>query len=642
VRCVQPVTRNRRHILDPAAKALAFAAFFFADFQGVRMQASPRSVRRFRFPLRALTCTLLLLLSGSAVAQQPGQWWWETAVGLNERDFENKIDGQPLSDFKEDSVELSFGLHGYIVHPALASFSVAVDALLSKVDARTDRDTNRYGLAADLNLIPQGAYPIRLYMKHGIYDYAQSADDDPFVRAGIPDTSTEWGAQTRIRKGPLTGVMAGLERTGIDYLSVDAKTGHGEREYLEWARGKRYRHRLRLEHRQRDYGTIDLGIEDFFANLDERAQISQSWRWEMFGRGLRRNLTVADGSTSTTDNLRLRNRLIHQLRANDLLDLRYTIGVTRFEDDLKIENHGVSAFYRWRLPAGVEIAPFASYQTQASAGYDVSSPRAGVSATWQKPFRTMQALLSARTSYGSIDYSGSSTDIDESQFAWGFNGSLTHGRSSGIRKELEFELSRDELRVTSVPTLSLPNLGLPRDGLGTENRYRSRLTVDHRWDGTFISASGEWTSSESSGSFAVGPFETTSLLGQVQFGTHGLGLSGTLGDTRVESQAMNEQDVEFVGVAATWTPRRYLSLRTFYRSDTRSLVTAPSIDGERYEVGVTMRFGQLVFDGFVYESEERLDGGSQRTHRGMTLSLSTRFAGALPIFTGTKRRGVIR
>ncbi|NIM63429.1 MAG: hypothetical protein GTO30_17850, partial [Acidobacteria bacterium] len=74
----------------------------------------------------------------------------------------------------------------------------------------------------------------------------------------------------------------------------------------------------------------------------------------------------------------------------------------------------------------------------------------------------------------------------------------------------------------------------------------------------------------------------------------------------------------------------------------RNLVAAPDIDGNRYEAGVTFRFGQLVLDGYAYESNERLDGGSERTHRGMIWSFSTRFAGALPIVTGTKRRGVVR
>ncbi|MEE8412566.1 MAG: hypothetical protein V3S47_08675 [Acidobacteriota bacterium] len=585
---------------------------------------------------------LLVLLPGSVTAQRPGQWWWEAGVTLSERSFENEVDGQLLNEFNEDSVELSFDLHGYIVHPSVASFRIGIDALLSNVDAQRSRDTNRLGLAADLNLIPRGAYPIHLFLKRGVYDYAESADDDPFVLAGAPDTSTVWGGQVRLRKGLLAGVVAGLERNTIDFLRADVNSERGEREFLEWSRGKRFHHRLRLERRLRDYGAVDLRIEDFFVNLDERGQISSSWNWEMFGRGLRRHVTVAGGPKSTTDNFRLRNRLLHKLRGNDLLDLRYTVGKTRFEDGLEIESHGFSMFYRRRLSAGVEIAPFGSYVTQSSGGREVKSPRAGISATWQKPFRTLDAMFSARASYGRVDYEGSPDDVDESQFAWGFNCSLAHGRSSGLRKELEFDVTRDELRLTSVPTLTLPDLGLPRDGLGTEDRYRGRFTIDHRWNASHVGGWGEWTSSKSSGAGVAAPFETQSLMGQLQFGTHGIGLSGTVGETNVERLGVDEQNVSFIGASASWTPRRYLTLKMSYRNDTRELATTPDIDGERYEAGVTLRFGQLILDGFAYETSERLDGGSERTHRGVTWSVSTRFAGLLPILTGTKRRGVIR
>lgn len=584
---------------------------------------------------------LLFLPAGPVVAQVPGQWWWEAAVGLRGRGLENEIDGRRLNDYRENSVELGFDLHGYIVHPAIADFRIGVDALLSHINAQTGRDTNRLGLDVDLNLLPRGAYSARLYLKRGLYDYSGLSVDDPFLLAGVPDTNTVWGGLTRIRKGPLTGLVAGLERTSIDFLRADARKDSGERDFLEWSRGDRFRHRVQVERRSREYGTIDLGIEDFFVNIDERARISPRWKWDMFGRGLRRDLTLESGTT-TTNNLRLRNRVLHQLREGDLLDLRYTIGTTRFEDGPNNENHGFSIFYRWRPSEAVEVAPFGSYVAQSANGREVRSPRAGISTTWRKPSRTMDTMLSGRASYGSIDYEGSPGATDQSQFAWGLNGSLAHGRSSDLRKELEFDVTHDELRLTSVPTLTLPDLGLPQDGLGTENRYRSRLTLDHRWDASFIGGWAEWTNSQSSGSVVAAPFETESLMGQFQFGTHGLGLSSTIGETRVERLGVDEQDVSFAGASAWWKPRRHLTLRASYRRDLRELATTPDIDGERYEAGVTLRFGQLALDALVYENNERFDGGSERTNRGMTWSVSTRFAGALPILTGTKRRGVIR
>jgi len=587
-----------------------------------------------------LFLSLLILLPGSASAQRPGQWWWEAAIGLDMRGYENEIDGQRLNKFDEDSVEVSFDLHGFIVHPAIADFRIGIDALLSQIDAQGSGDTDTLGLSADLNLIPRGAYPIRLFLKRGVYDYAE--EDDPFVLAGAPDTTTVWGGQMRVRKGPLAGIVAGLERNSIDFLRPDVESEHSERDFLNWSRGERFRYRLRLERRLRDYGVVDLGIEDFFVNLDERIQISPSWKWEMFGSGLRRNITVAGGPESTTNIYRLRNRVVHQLRSNDQLDLRYTIGATEFDDDSAIESHGLSMFYRWRVSPSWEISPFGSYAMQTSGVREVSSPRAGLSATWRKAARKLDTALSARTSYGRVEYEDSPGISDETQFAWGFNGSLAHGQSSGLRKELEFDVTRDELRLTSNPTLTLPDLGLPRDGLGTEDRYRGRITLDHRWNSSNIGAWSEWTNSESSGAGIVQPFETQSLMGQLNFATHGVALSGTIGETEVERLGADDQNVSFVGASASWRPRRFLSLRASYRTDTRELALTPDVDGERYEAGVRLRFGQLIVDGFAYENSERFDFGSERTNRGMTWSISTRFAGALPILTGTKRRGVIR
>ena len=103
-----------------------------------------------------------------------------------------------------------------------------------------------------------------------------------------------------------------------------------------------------------------------------------------------------------------------------------------------------------------------------------------------------------------------------------------------------------------------------------------------------------------------------------------------------------DQEVRFTGAGARWRPWRYVHLNGSYREDQREFVLAPDIDGDRAELGLELRVGQVQLLASLFETRERLMDGSERTNRGLRWSIGRRLAGWLPIVTGTQRRGTIR
>ena len=82
-----------------------------------------------------------------------------------------------------------------------------------------------------------------------------------------------------------------------------------------------------------------------------------------------------------------------------------------------------------------------------------------------------------------------------------------------------------------------------------------------------------------------------------------------------------------------------LNLQILKRSD---FGDTPLNDGDRIELGATLTLGRLYVEAEAFEFRERMPSMSERTTRGFTWSVSTQFDGWLPVFTGTRRSGMIR
>ncbi len=600
-------------------------------------------------PTRWLAVVALgILYTGPAAAQRFGQWWWEARLTGSLHDARRSIDGEKISDVEQQEVKLSLDLNGFVLHPAVGDFRLGLDLYSSRIESGRALDTERLGVRTDLSLFPRGRYPMRFFFYRQDSDHAVD-DDSRSSLLGLLETNTRWGARARLRRGPLRGTLLGIEHSVLDPLVVETDRavesyGHNN-QFVDWSRrGDRLKHHARLEHTFRTFGIVDLEIDDLTLNLDQQGQLTPTWRWELSGAGVRRDFTADAGTGSRTDDYRLRSRLAHTLSGDDLLDLRSTLALTRVASGGAAESYDLAVSYRWRGGPRLEVAPFAQYQRRSADGVGIDSPRAGLAASWNRQGKTLGTLLSATASYGTARRDGSPTSGSEEQssLAFGFSGSLTHGAAEGMRKELEVEVGRNEIRLSRDPLFELPDLGLPTSPVGTEDSYRARVSLYRRWRSLSLNVWSDWSRRQSAGSVALADFDSETLSSHLQVGFRRFSIQTSGGETRVAQQDPGAQEIRYLSARASWRPWRSLSLEAIYRADTRRLAEVSDVDGERLEARVDLRLGLLSLKARFFDSSERAGDGRKLASRGLTLALSRRLAGWLPIVTGTQRRGEIR
>ncbi len=584
------------------------------------------------------------LLSGALSAQRFGQWWWDGSLGLAQRGTDNTRNGRQVNNFDQQELRLSLGVNGYLGHPALGQFRLGLDLALTEVESGRSVDTERTGLAAEVSFLPRGSYPFSLFYRQQRYDYTTPDDERTLPLLGVPDTSTEWGGKFRIRKGPLRGTLMGVNHAGYDLVSTTAREDVQDNQFVDWSRsGERLQHHVRLEHRLREYGTVDLEIEDLTLNLEQRGDLTESWGWQMSGVGIHQETGVGGDARRTSDDFRLRTRLYRSIGEDDQLDFDGNFGLSRSRGGDSVESAGLAVFYRWRLRQRWELAPFVRYGRQTAGEVEIQAPRAGLSLSWQGTRGEFNWLAGGSVSYGSLKRRDPKVDSNESQSAFSVNASIGHGKAQRLRKELEVEAGRNQLRFsrTGLPT-DLADLGLVVRALGDEDFYRARSTLSHRWDSKSLSGWAEWSRREATNNAVVTGFSSDTLTSTLQFGSRQFTLQANVGKTRVDQPVTGDQEIRFRSFGARWKPWRHLSFNGSYRGDVRDLVQAPDIDGDRIEITLELRLGQIVVVASAFETNEYFAGGDGRSNRGVRWAISRRLAGWLPIVTGTQRRGVIR
>lgn len=598
-----------------------------------------------RWP-RVACCALAWMLGCAlpAAAQRFGQWWWEAEVGAAGRSYDNLFDGS-TSTLEQTDFKLSLALNGFILHPALGRFRLGTDLLFSEIDGGQLRDSDQVGLSADVELLPRGSFPVRLFFDRSQFDYTTLSDEEPFTLLGAPETTTRFGARVRLKSGPLKGALVGAEAVDTEFLDPRSNDETQDFQFIDWGRaGKRFQHRARLERRSRSFGTVDLEIDEWTLNFGERGEIAPSWQWQLNGFGFARQLTLADGSRLDSDSFRVSNQVTHPVRGRDLFEIQQRLGLFRI-GEASTDSQQLAVFYRWRPSDGVEVAPFTRFTHQSSRVGSLASPEAGVSASWSHQTSTLGTQLRGRASYGTLQRTGEGVSRDETELTVAVGGNLSHGRMRGLRKELELEVRRNELRVEGETFTDLPDLGLARSALGTEDAVRGRVTLSHRWRTRGVEAYGEWNRRETANVQALGDFETETLSANLGFFATRFSLRATTGQTRVFQEVLGEaaeQEVSFLSVAGRWRPHRVVSLRGSWRTDTRRLPLVADLDGERFEAAARLQFGQIFLEGTYFETTQELFGGPQRINRGVTWTVTRRFAGWLPIVSSVERRGVIR
>ncbi|MCP4657912.1 MAG: hypothetical protein GY856_21095 [bacterium] len=597
-------------------------------------------------PSRWLTVVVVgVMYASPAPGQQFGQWWWEALITGSHHDARRLIDGDEISDTRQTELKLGLDLNGFIIHPNVTTFRVGLDTIFSRIDDERSLDTDRLGLRTDFALFPRGSYPVRFFFHRENADYSTDREpSSPLSQLGLLDTATSWGANARLRTGKLRGTLVGFEHSTLKFLDPEANREIHDNQFVDWSRrGSRLKHHARLERNYRTFGTIDMELDDLTLTFDEHGQLAPTWRWELSGSGVMRDLTVGERPSTETDFYRVRNRLAHPMRDADLLDLRSTATIARAGSGYSADSYGLTVYYRWRPRPGWEVAPFSQYQNQSVNEVSVHSPRAGVSASWSRQGSVLDLLLSTTASYGVLrrDGSQSAADEDESNLAFAFSGSLGHGVAKRLRKELEVELGRNEIRLTRDPVFDLPDLGLPRSAVGTEDSYRARIRLRRTWQSWSASLWSEVSVRESAGSLRLSDFESETLSTNLYLGIRRFTLQATSGETSVVQEDPGDQEINFFSASASWRPWHSLSMRAVYRSDTSRIALIGDIDGERIEAQLRLKLGLLDLSVRVFERTQRVEGDRELASKGLTLSITRRLAGLLPIITGTERRGEI-
>ena len=588
-------------------------------------------------PLARLLLLPVLLAADSASAQQYGQWSWEGALGGTARAYRNSLDVAPTSSYDELNADFALGVNGFLGHPAVGRFGlVGTAGLVNSKGVRT-LDSRRWGVDANLSLLPQGRFPLTLYVTRQAYSYSQITQDDPLVLAGIPETSVGFGGRFRMRAGPLKGTLLGYDRSNVAYQEAGQKSALQETAFADWSRGgARFDQHLRLEHQRQDFGLVDYGIRDLTGNFDQTARLGGGWRWELFAYGVRRRLDFV-GTVSELDNARTSQRFIDVMSPRSTLELSYDGGLSRGEE-AEFQSHTGLARLQLRPSPTWTFTPYGGYGVQVARGTRIRAPQAGLSASWARAKGTLDVVINEGVGVAWLQPEGGPQD---STLSASFGASVGHGEERGLRKEVEASWARNSLRRAGEPVAGLPDFGVGLAGVGTEDSLRGRLTLRRRVGNSIsLYGYGEASRREFAGVVDATGATVDTLTGTLQLAGRRASVTGNVGTSRVG--APSEQDVQFWAATMTLRPLRRLSLAGSYRADRRDLALAPDIDARRFEASADFPVGAFVLTGQGFQTTETPRDGPERRNRGVVVTLSRRFGGWLPFVTGAPDGGVIR
>ncbi len=574
-----------------------------------------------------------------ANAQLFGQWSWDAIVGLESRSYRTELDGETLTDYTQRSFRLGLGLNGFIIHPAIARFRLALDGTFSNYSGTRAPDTNRWGLHGQLALFPFGRYPSNFFLSLNRYDSVLSSDD-PLATTGLADTTRSWGARIRLRGGLLRGLTAGTQRTDTSFLDPTVRDEVFSRQYLDWAGGSaRINHHYRLERQYRQYGRTRYTTDDYTLTVDEHGLMSDHWRWDLSGVGFHRS-TDYESSSNTVDTGRLRNRFVYTTPQKDLLDFSYTGGFSR--DDStggSSQSHTGTVRYTWHATKSLQVIPSVSYTLQLTRNGTLTAPSAATDVVWTHMASLYDLTLNGGVGGSRIDVSWDEGDQKTTTFFWSAGGTLGSGNESRIRAELELYAARNELRTVGEPLLDLPDLGAGYDRIGTQDAARARFTLRRRFARWHLSGYLEHRRRRQEAT-GLSTIDVDSDVASLTANGPRIGMMFNAGSTRGRSDE-RRQDVDFYSASVHWSPLRYLVLRGSYLSNRSQVELGPDVDRKRIEASARLHYGRYALSLQIWDQKETVSS-SPRRNRGLLLGFSARFAGWLPFVSAPQRRGIIR
>ncbi|HXG57538.1 MAG TPA: hypothetical protein VNL91_00755 [Thermoanaerobaculia bacterium] len=589
-----------------------------------------------------LIIALAALGARTALAQQYGQWSWDASARSSARRYDETLAGASTTNLDQREWQVIFGVRGFLLHPALGSFRAAVETAGTQHLAGVGNSTKRLGYRGDFQILPQSAFPIRLYASRTGHDHAVRPDE-PYFAPAIPDTTSTSGGSLRIRKGPLAGLLLSSDRTTIAFAGGTHRPQTFANDHLDWSSiSRQFQQHYRIERQVRDLGSYGYRIADLTINADDRL-IRPGWEWDMTAVALRRNLTTSGLQAATTDIVRLQNHFTSKPAVHRMWDLSWSAGYTGgSRTEASTQTHDLGARYLSRRLRGWQIVPFAGYGLQISDAATVRSPRAGVGANWAGARAGIDLGFNAAANWLLLQWNVNGEDATQTAMAWSIGASAAHGSEQTLRKEMVASASHNQLRTAGETLSPAPGPGIALAGIGTEQQRQARVTLRRRFgEALLVTAYTDWLSRSSEQTVAaLGSFEARNLTQTFQLTGRKTSLLLNTGRTTVRSAL--EQEIRFVGASAGWRVLRSLSMNANYRSDHRRTLLEPPLDGERFEAGATLQVGAFSIVSQLFRSREQLRTGDERTSDGFNLSISREFGGWLPIVSGPRRRGVVR
>ncbi len=586
-------------------------------------------IRRF---ISTLVWVVLMLIPSLADCQQYGQWSWGAVIGAEGRLTDNYSGQENISKYETQSIFLGLGINGFILHPAVARFSLGLDTWFTRFSEATAQNNSRFGGHFDLSLFERGSYPFRLYFSRSQYDYPDLAADDPLtLLGGLPDSTTNWGARFRIRRGFLSGLHLGIDASELEFLSMDQRTDTIDRYFADWARsGKKIQHHIRLLYDARDYARFDYAFDTTTLTWDEHGPLTPTWRWDLSAVGIRRTTQFESTAASKSNTARLRNNFSHNLSDGSFLDLTYNFGYASTGNSENAVDHQIEGRYRRLVGSRWEIAPFATYTLRQINDGNISVLQGGMSATWNRTSGAWNSSFSGLGAYGQSMFSSANSTGSQPFFSATASSNLGHGNSARLRKELDLTISRNEVRSVGNGDADLPDLGIGFAAAGTQDSGRVRFSLFHDWMGGNMSTWAEWRRREADSLVDETRLRAEDLLVTAQLLWSRLSMGFNAGTTKIDDFHSTGQEITFYGGSLSWTPGRSVRTTASYREDFRQLALAPDVDSNRIQATVEFQMGRLSLRGEVFQYTERPENGIERRNRGIFWSVRRGFSGWLP------------
>jgi len=583
---------------------------------------------------------LLALLAGipAAWAQQFGQWQWFGKVQVGGRELSNQQAQRTVSEFGERTLGAELGLQGFVVHPAIARFTLGLDASKLRYRQSVASHQTRLGFRLNAQLLPESVNPIELFAGRRWYQYAASDELSPLAYLATPESTTFGGARLRLRRGALAGLLLGLEATRTSFVE-QRRPQEDTRGFLDWSgSGKKLQHHFRLERQEHRFAVVDYRWQDLTANYEQHGNLAPELRWDLAAQALQRSFAYRGNATSF-QLASLDQSLVRQAPSGASQTLGYRGSFLAGEDAKRFTTHDLAFAQHLAPRGGFRLGFEAGLGWQEAQGSHLAAPRVGVSGSWERSFSVFRVLLTGAVAEGRLEGSQGGARFAQRYTASSAGVSLGAGEVQRLRVELEAGSARNQLRQAADLASSYPGGQLP-EWLGTSDARHARVRLTHQQAGFSVTAFSDWQRLSQGRLLQATPVTGTTRTHTMQIASGPLQLVGNVGSSRWQDGT--DVALDFASVAGSVRFGRNVSFRGSHRIEKRHVPFQPQLDFTRSEASLDFSLGAFVASIVGETVSEQLEGGVQRRFKSLRWTISRGFGGLLPFVSAPARRGVIR